>query len=315
VATAFISYSHRDEPFRHELETHLSPLRRQGLLSVWHDRRITPGDHVDDTISGHLDGADLILMLISADFVASEYCYAKEMARALERHQAKQARAISIVCRPCDFHGLPFEKFVLLPTDAKPVSTWSDRDAAWVDVVRGIRRALETGIAPNQTQASPNVVVEARREPIAEGRPLPRRTTDLQMDSFSRNAMRDIGRYFEKELDMLDKRDPAWKGEFRHIDATRFTGQVYLDEKEVGSCTVFQGGMGPRTIHYSHGAVVTTTSWNEALTVEADEGGPYLKPMGMPMSFRGQRASRMEPFDAAEYLFEMLMDQARSRIK
>jgi hypothetical protein len=135
------------------------------------------------------------------------------------------------------------------------------------------------------------------------------------MDSFSTNAMRDVGRFFQKELDMLEMRDPAWKGEFRQIDADRFTGQVYFDEKEVASCTIFRGGMQPRTIHYSQGVISTANSWNEALTVEADEGGPFLKPMGLAMHFRGQRPNRMEPFDAAQFLFEMLMDKARSRIK
>jgi hypothetical protein len=314
MATAFISYSHRDEVFRQELETHLAPLRRQGLLSVWHDRRITPGDHLDDAISENLESADLILMLISADFVASEYCYAREMTRALERHQARAARAISIICRPCDFQGLPFGRFLLLPTDGKPVSSWPDRDAAWVDVVRGIRRALETASGVQEPQARINS--EAGVGPAAAERPrLPRRTTDLQMDSFSTNAMRDVGRFCQKELDMLEMRDPAWKGEFRQIDANRFTCQVYLDEKEVASCTIFRGGMGPRTIHYSQGVISTANSWNEALTVEADEGGPYLKPMGMAIHFRGQRPNRMEPFDAAQFLFEMLMDQARSRVR
>lgn len=314
MATAFISYSHRDEVFRQELETHLAPLRRQGLLSVWHDRRITPGDHLDDAISENLESADLILMLISADFVASEYCYAREMTRALERHQARAARAISIICRPCDFQGLPFGRFLLLPTDGKPVSSWPDRDAAWVDVVRGIRRTLETASGVQEPQARINS--EASVSPAAAERPrLPRRTTDLQMDSFSTNAMRDVGRFSQKELDMLEMRDPAWKGEFRQIDANRFTCQVYLDEKEVASCTIFRGGMGPRTIHYSQGVTSTANSWNEALTVESDEGGPYLKPMGMAMHFRGQRPNRMEPFDAAQFLFEMLMDQARSRVR
>jgi hypothetical protein len=315
MATAFISYSHRDEAFRQELETHLAPLRRQGLLSVWHDRRIPAGDLLDETISENLENADLLLMLISADFVASEYCYAREMTRALERHKAKAARAISIICRPCDFHGLPFAKFVLLPTDAKPVSSWTDRDAAWVDVVRGIRRTLETAHRVQVARkARPNVEA-VQPEPAPDRLRLPRRTTDFQMDDFSRNAMRDTGMYFQKELDMLEVRDPAWKGEFRQVDADRFTGQVYFDEKEVASCTIFRGGMGPRTIHYSQGVISTANSWNEALTVEADEGGPYLKPMGMAIHFRGQRPNRMEPFDAAQFLFEMLMDQARSRIR
>jgi TIR domain len=315
MATAFISYSHRDEVFRQQLETHLAPLRRQGLLSVWHDRRITAGDALDDAISEHLESADLILMLISADFVASDYCYAREMTRALERHEAKAARAISIICRPCDFHALPFARFVLLPTDAKAVSSWADRDAAWVDVVRGIRRALEATTAARVPRAHTTLEADVRPALAAERPRLPRRTTDLQMDSFSRNAMRDVGTFFQKELDMLEMRDPAWKGEFRQIDANRFTGQVYVDEKEVASCTIFRGGMGPRTIHYSQGLISTASSWNEALTVEADEGGPYLKPMGMAMHFRGQRPNRMEPFDAAQFLFEMLMDQARSRVR
>jgi hypothetical protein len=315
MATAFISYSHRDEPFRQELETHLAPLRRQGLLSVWHDRRITPGDHLDDAISENLESADLILMLISADFVASDYCYAREMTRALERHEAKAARAISIICRPCDFHGLPFARFMLLPTDAKAVSSWADRDAAWVDVVRGIRRALEAITATQKPQAHTPLEADVRPAPAAEGPRLPRRTTDLQMDTFSTNAMRDVGRFFQKELDMLEMRDPAWKGEFRQIDANRFTCQIYLDEKEVASCTIFRGGMGPRTIHYSQGVISTANSWNEALTVESDEGGPYLKPLGMAIHFRGQRPNRLEPFDAARFLFEMLMDQARSRVR
>lgn len=315
MATAFISYSHRDEVFRGELEAHLAPLQRRGLLDRWHDRKMIAGDPLDDTISAHLESADLILMLVSADFVASEYCYAKEMARALEKHETGSARAISIICRPCDFEGLPFARFVLLPTDAKPVSTWQDRDAAWVDVVKGIRNALGAGArqtAPSSTAPVPFVAVQ-QSDP---GRsPLPLRTTDLQMDQFATKSMRDLSAYFNKELDMLEIRDPAWKGMFRVIDADRFTAQVYLHEREVAACTVFRGGMGPRTIHYSQGVITTANSWNEAVSVESDADGLYLKPMGMAMHFRGQRPNRMEPFDAARYLFELLMDQARSRVR
>ena len=260
MATAFISYSHRDEVFRRELETHLAPLRRQGLLDQWHDRKMTAGDPLDDTISAHLKQTDLILMLISADFVASDYCYAKEMARAPERHEARQARAISIICRACDFHGLPFTKFVLLPTDAKAVSSWPDQDAAWVDVIQGIRRALNSGTETVRATRAPQEAGTIPRSDPPIRSPLPRRTTDLQMDQFATNAMRDVGRYFNKELDMLEMRDPAWKGVFQEIDANRFTGQVYLDEKELASCTIFRGGMGPRTIHYSQGVISTANS-------------------------------------------------------
>lgn len=315
MATAFISYSHHDEVFRQQLETHLAPLRRQGLLDHWHDRRMTAGDPLDDTISAQLEQADLILMLISADFVASDYCYAKEMTRALERHEAGRARAVSIICRECVYDGLPFARFVLLPTDAKAVSSWQNRDAAWVDVIRGIRNALGAGARAAATPNPSTGAVARAQQADLNWPPLPRRTTDFQMDQFATNAMRNVGEYFHKELDMLEMRDTAWKGIFHHVDANRFTGQVYLDERELASCNIFRGGMGPRTIHYSQGVISAANSWNEALTVEADAGGPYLKPMGMAMHFRGQRPNRMEPFDAAQYLFEMLMDQARSRVR
>ena len=319
MATAFISYSHRDETYRQELETHLAPLKRQGLLSLWTDRRLLAGDPVDDAISESLERADLILMLISADFVASNYCYAREMKRALERHEAKVARAISIVCRPCDFHELPFARFVLLPTDARPVSLWPDRDAAWVDVVSGIRAVLRSGAVPPRpaSTAEPRLTKPVEVEThMTKRSPLPTKVTDLQLDTFARNAMRDIGNYFEKELDMMAMRDVAWKGEYQAIDARKFGGQAYFQGKEVASCTIFQGSpLGARSIHYSQGLNYGGNSWNEALTVETDTGGPYLKPMNMPSHFAAQRPTRMEPFDAARYLFELFMDQARSRIR
>ncbi len=135
MAQVFLSYTHRDEGLKDELLAHLAPLRRQGLITVWHDRRLAPGDHLDGSITSELEDADIILMLISADFVNSEYCYSREMERALDRHKAGKARAISIICRSCHYRGLPLAEFVLLPTDAKAVTLWHDRDAAWVDVV------------------------------------------------------------------------------------------------------------------------------------------------------------------------------------
>jgi len=307
MTTAFISYTHRDETFRQELETHLAPFKRQGLISVWHDRRLTPGDAFDEVISDNMKNADLILLLISSDFIASDYCYSKEMTLALERHRAGQARAISIVCRPCHFDELPFAKCVLLPTDAKPVSTWNDRDAAWVDVVAGIRKALS---APPATSAG------RQTNPISPARaPLPRVVSDLDRDRFFQNCQRDIPLYFRKELDMLEMRDPNWKGVFQEIDATRFKANVYVAGREVAACKVFPAGVGmPRTICYSENVDTGGSSWNESLRVEADENGPFLKPAGMPMSFSSSISRRMEPFDAAAYLVELMMHQARRRI-
>src|SRR5947209_19941830 len=96
----FCSYAHEDEVWLRKLETHLSPLKRQGLISLWHDRLISPGTNWAKEIDTHLETASLILLLVSADFFASDYCYGIEMKRALERQEADEARVIPISVRP-----------------------------------------------------------------------------------------------------------------------------------------------------------------------------------------------------------------------
>jgi hypothetical protein len=90
VKSVFFSYSHKDEALRNQLEIHLAMLTRQGVISTWHDRRLIAGDNVDDGIAKELDKADIILLLVSPDFLASAYCYGVEVARALERFEAGQ---------------------------------------------------------------------------------------------------------------------------------------------------------------------------------------------------------------------------------
>lgn len=141
-ARVFYSYSHRDEALRDTLETHLSLLRRQGLVAVWHDRRISAGAEWESQIDRNLELADIILLLVSADFLASDYCYDVEMARALQRHEAGSAHVIPIVLRPCDWSDAPFSRLQALPRDARPVPLWDNIDAAWTDVARGIRNVI-----------------------------------------------------------------------------------------------------------------------------------------------------------------------------
>lgn len=138
----FYSYSHKDAALRDKLETHLSTLKRQGVISGWHDRKISAGAEWAGQIDWHLNTAGVILLLISADFLASNYCYEKEMQRAMERHEAGEARVIPIILRDVDWSGAPFSKLQALPTDARPVTRWSNRDTAFADVARGIRAAV-----------------------------------------------------------------------------------------------------------------------------------------------------------------------------
>jgi hypothetical protein len=139
----FCSYAHEDEVWLRKLETHLSLLKRQGLISLWFDRLIVPGADWAQTIDTHLETASVILLLVSADFFASDYCYGIEMKRALEREAVGEARVIPILVRPVDWKSTLFAHLQALPTDAKPIVSWRDKDMALTDVVAGIRRILE----------------------------------------------------------------------------------------------------------------------------------------------------------------------------
>jgi hypothetical protein len=141
----FYSYSHRDEEFRDELELHLWGLRRQGIISGWHDRKISAGSEWSKAISRNLESAHVILLLVSPHFIASEYCYDIEMKRAMERHDAGQARVIPVIIRAVDnWQAAPFGKLQAVPQDGRPVShSDRNRDEAWAEVAASIRLACQ----------------------------------------------------------------------------------------------------------------------------------------------------------------------------
>ncbi len=141
--TLFYSYAHEDELLCNELEKHLSLLRRHGLIAEWHDHQIVAGTEWAHEIDEHLETASIILLLISPDFLASDYCYDIEMERALERHKRGEAHVIPIIVRPVDWHDAPFAHLHCLPGDGKPITEWDNQDAAFREITQGIRRVLE----------------------------------------------------------------------------------------------------------------------------------------------------------------------------
>lgn len=141
VRVAF-SYSHKDEELRDQLETHLKYLQRQGVITTWHDRKIMPGDKWAGVIDDNFKRADLILLLVSADFVASDYCYEIEMKTALEREKKGEAKVVPVILRECKWKQSPFAELQSLPKDAEPVANWSNRDKAWTNVADGIEKLV-----------------------------------------------------------------------------------------------------------------------------------------------------------------------------
>src|SRR2546421_8892934 len=114
----FFCYAHKDEELLKKLQSQLIPLQREGLVEgFWHDRDISAGAEWEKEIDRHLNAAQIILLLVSPDFIASEYCYSIEMKRAIERHEKREARVIPIILRHVHWQKSPIGKLQALPTD------------------------------------------------------------------------------------------------------------------------------------------------------------------------------------------------------
>lgn len=139
----FLSYSHKDESLRNELETHLKLMQHLRLIATWHDRLIEAGDEWKNKIDENLELAEIILLLVSADFIASDYCVEKEMKRALERDEKGEARVIPVIVRDVDWTDAPFSKLQALPANGRAVTIWDDKDSAWRSVSEGVKKVAQ----------------------------------------------------------------------------------------------------------------------------------------------------------------------------
>lgn len=146
----FISYAHEDEKYKEELEKHLKPLKRRNVIDSWNDREILPGVEWEEQIKTKFESAEVILFLISPDFISSDYINDVEIKKALDRYNKNEVIIIPIILRPVDFSYLEISKFQALPKDGKPISSWDDPDEAWYNVsvqLRKVFNALSSGSA------------------------------------------------------------------------------------------------------------------------------------------------------------------------
>ena len=273
------SYSHVDEALRNELEKHPSPLKRMGKITTWHDRRIDPGLEFEHQIDHYFSAADIILLLISSDFIASDYCYQVEMINAMERHKRGEAAVIPVILRECAWHQLPFGSIMASTIDGKPITKFASHDEGYVQVVDAVSRAIASMEAkkPQQSAHIPSPVLgnpatETVFNPRSSNLSLPKTFTDLDKDRARREGFEYVARYFENSLDELRKRHAGLDVDFQRIDANSFTCSVYINGSKVGQCGIWRGnqhhGMGD--ICYSQDNVVRN-SINESLSL-ADNG-------------------------------------------
>lgn len=314
----FFSYSHADEDLRDQLEKQLAILKRLGLLETWHDRRIGAGNDFAGEIDNNLEASEIILLLVSADFLASDYCYDVEMKRALERHAQGQAIVIPVILRSCLWHQAPFGKLLATPRDGKPITQWPDMDTAFTEVAEAISAAAKrvggNVNKPHNTSptAAPGTAVPEPTERVRSSNlRLKKEFTDRDKDRFQQETFEYIVNFFANSLEELAARNEGIEGDLRRLDANRFTAVIYRNGKAIARGTVFIGSgfHSANGISYVHGETTESNTMNETLRVEADDQTLYLSSMGMAMTrAHGDDDQKLSQEGAAELYWSVLIE-------
>ncbi|WP_421992339.1 toll/interleukin-1 receptor domain-containing protein [Roseococcus sp.] len=323
MASVFFSYSHADEALRDQLEKQLSLLKRQGVITTWHDRRIGAGQDFGQSINDHVETDDIILLLVSADFLDSNYCYDIEMTRALARHEAGEAIVIPVILRACEWHGAPFGKLLGTPSDGKPVTQWPDRDQAFLEVARAVRGAaervesgkaklVEKSAAPRPRQETSPIILGT--SPRSSNLRIAKEFTEHDKDAFRVETFDYIARFFEHTLAELATRNSGIDGTFRRIDANRFTAVAYRDGRSLARCTVFMSGRHfGGDIGYSNSDSGADNSYNESVSIGSDDQMLFWKPMGMSALRQDSRDAKLSQEGAAELFWGIFVQPLQGR--
>lgn len=289
MSKIFISYSHRDEKWRSELETHLSLLKRQGLISTWHDRRIAGGDDFENEIDININDSDIILLMVSPYFISSDYCFEKEMERALEREKAKETRVIPIILEHCDWHTAPFGKLQALPQDAKPITTFLNPHEALTGIAKEIRRIIES--EPNKAPEKQKIISQKtpvqkpkEREPVRSSNlRVKREFSEKDIDDFLEEAYKYIYKFFSNSLEELKNRNDFIDYKLDKIDSRHFSVKLFKYNEKANECMIWYSpdnsfNLG---INYSNSISQGNSGLNESLRPKDNGYYLYLEPSNL----------------------------------
>ena len=308
---ALISYSHVNERALDRLHTHLAVLRRAQHITEWYDREILAGDDFDQEISEQLEICELFLALVSPDYLASGYCYDREMARALERHHAGEVRVVLIIIEPCDWKKTPLGRLKALPHDGKPVSTWDNEDEAYLNVVTELRRILIQDNQDNEGAHTPTTKQNSAPSPAGRRYRVKREFDDIDRSQFRNQAFSKIRAFFEAEMANIDGHE-GLRGLFVDAGKQSFSCTLVNKNRSHGTAkiTVNNGGVisSIGDISYTFSEYAPANSANGILTIEADEYELFLTSL-MTGLFDGRR-QHLTPEDAAKIIWRDFLEQA-----
>lgn len=307
-ASIFISYSHADERVLERLHKHMAMLQREGLVSTWYDRQIVPGSHVDQAITTQIDGADIFVAIVSPDYLASNYCYDREFARALERSERGELRIVSIIAEPCDWLSSPLQRFLALPKDGKPISEWTNANTAFLDIVNGLRRVVEEIARP--TRDAPRT--ESRTEPVRRVR-LKRDFDVIERRQFADLTFDTLKAYFEAASQEIAVASDEIRTSFDSMSQKSFTCTIVNRAKKTAqeaSITVHntKGRSAFHDINYVYQAFAGENTSNGGIRVASDDYDLFLSVEYF--SHGSGEASKLSPRQAAEWLWNRFVEQA-----
>lgn len=320
MAKVVFSYSHVDEQLRNELEKHLSPLQRMGRITTWHDRRIVPGEEFDSEIDQHFAEADIVLLLVSPDFIASDYCYEVEMTNSIQRHKQGEAIVIPVILRPCAWHQLPFGKLLAATPDGKEIVKYTNIDDGFVDVVDAVTRALDK-LGESEPEALPTASLPGVESPVgsvsstsqigsgprSSNMAIRKEFTDRDRDVACKEGFDYLTRFFENSLGELSTRNPELETDFRQRDADSFECSIYKNGSRISHCGIWRSsGQSLGDICYSSGGI-STNSCNDSMSVDTD--GAILGFKSLMGGMMGQRRDTLLTAEGmAEHFWEQLLN-------
>jgi hypothetical protein len=278
MAKAFISYSHRDEKALARLHTHLATLRREGKITAWYDREILAGEDIDSAIGSNLAASEIFLALVSPDFLASSYCYEQEMAKALERHAENTLRVVPVIIEPCDWKSTPLGKLKAVPKDGKPISTWTNENIAYLDVVTELRRITSEQQSNSRDDLGGGLVAPTTRREARRYR-IKREFDSIDRDDFRQKAFAAIQEFFRESANELNQVSDQIRSRFEKISDLAFSCTV-LNKANSGEAHITVradsenfGG----EISYSFSRRAAANTANGFVHVEVNEYELYLR--------------------------------------
>lgn len=302
---AFVSYSHVDERFLDRLNKHLAVLRREGVLGQWFDQKILAGGKIDAEISRELENSNLFLALVSADFLASNYCYEREFSRAIELEEAGKLRIIPIVVEPCEWQRTPLQRYKALPKDGKAVSEWTSQDNAWLNVVSEIRKVIEQG---DWRERTPKTSVDTKVK--GQKYRLKRHFDEVDRMNFRDTAFAELRDYFQKAAAEVAEIEEI-KSRFVRLGDDGFTCTIVNRALQIGTAhiTVYSsaGKYSFGDITYTFQERAERGTANGWFSVVWDDYDLFLEHNNM---MRGEADKRLTPRAAAETLWDEFLSKA-----